>query len=326
MADYTRGTGNGGIMLIRDHGYNVEFHIKAGYTTSFANQMPWNWIINGVGGSATARYSQGAPWLHLGTFAVGTTQDIKFGIGATGTSGLGGPTDFWLRINRSTVPGAPSQVYFSQVSGNAVHCTFEGYTDGGSPITMWEIGYGFDPNYPTWFVGSWGSTSVGGLQPGRGYYFWARGHNANGAGPWGPRSTVWTANVPAAPSAVWVTDLTQTTLTTRFAGQSDGGMPIIEWQLAYGTDPNAGQAHPLSSGTNYLTGLLPGTTYYFWARGRNGVGWGPWGPRSQVHTYAGAKVRINGLWREAVPYVKVAGVWKMARPWVNVAGNWRQTE
>lgn len=35
MADYTRGTGSGGIMLIRDQGWSVEFHIQAGQSSTY---------------------------------------------------------------------------------------------------------------------------------------------------------------------------------------------------------------------------------------------------------------------------------------------------
>lgn len=325
MADYTTGTGNGGIMMIRDNGYLVEFFIKAGSSTTNIASMGFNWVINGAAGSSSVRIPSGGNWVLVASFNIGTSQNIKFGIGATGTYGLGGPTDLWQYINRASVPGAPSGVSFSGVTGNSVYATFSGGSDGGSAITGWQLGYSSDPNGPQVIVASNGASGIGGLGAGTVYYFWARGANALGWGPWGPVTSVRTLNVPDAPSGVWFEDIAQTTVTTKFSGYGNGGAPITGWQLGYGSDPTYPQSFLSSGGTNYITGLYPGNTYYFWARGSNSVGWGPWGARTAMRPVAGARVRIGGGWREAVPYVKVNGVWRMARSWIKASGNWRST-
>lgn len=38
-----------------------------------------------------------------------------------------------------------------------------------------------------------------------------------------------------------------------------------------------------------------------------------------------ARIKVDGIWREAIPYVKVDGIWKPAQPYVKVDGIWRQT-
>lgn len=325
MVDYVKGTGAGGLMMIRDHGFGVDFFIKAGSGNTFVNQMPYNWVVNGVAGSGTIRYPAGGEWLHVMTFTISTTQDVKFGIGNTGTSGLGGPTDFWQRLGRSTVPGAPTVVSLSQVSGNAVLTSFQGISDGGSPIEGWEVAYGTSSAGPAWAVASNGVAAIGNLQPNTVYYFWARGRNAHGWGPYGPMSSVRTATIPAAPDKVLLSEITQKTMLTRFSGNSDGRMPILQWQLGYGTSSSSPSTLVTSNGTLRLTTLEPGTTYYFWARGRNGVGWGPWSARATARTIAGARVKVGTVWKEAVPYVNVNGVWKLARPWVKQVNTWKES-
>jgi hypothetical protein len=144
----------------------------------------------------------------------------------------------------------------------------------------------------------------------------------------GTRALPQLAEVPPAPSPIGsgLDLITQISMRYRFQNNGDGGAPILEWQAAYGTNPGAAQKFISSTGTSVVTGLLPNTTYYFWSRGRNAVGWGPWSVRSSAQTLAGARVRIGGVWVDAVPYVKVSGVWKRAQPYVKVSGIWKPSQ
>lgn len=36
------------------------------------------------------------------------------------------------------------------------------------------------------------------------------------------------------------------------------------------------------------------------------------------------KLRVNGQWKEAVPYVRVNGQWKQAKPYVRINGQWKE--
>jgi hypothetical protein len=90
------------------------------------------------------------------------------------------------------------------------------------------------------------------------------------------------ATVPPAPTAPTFSNLTNVAVRSTFNGRGDGGSPITQWQLAYGTNPNGAQIYLTSGGINDLSGLTPGMTYYFWARGANAIGWGAWSSRSQV--------------------------------------------
>lgn len=232
MPDYTYATGAGGIMLIRDQGLNVEFHIQAGQSATYVGGLRWQRFVNGgwSGLLGPVTYNSGRPWVHIDTFPVGGNQTIIFRLEATGTQGLGGPTEFPQWIQRATPPTAPVIREIDQI-----------------------------------------------------------GH---------------------------------TTMRVRFEGISDGGSPIREWQIGYGTNTGSPQFTVSSNGLTLLSKLALGTTYYIWARGRNDVGWGPWSARTSGRTLAGSRVKRAGVWREAIAMVRVAGVWRQAIPFGRRGGKW----
>lgn len=131
------------------------------------------------------------------------------------------------------------------------------------------------------------------------------------------------ATAPPKPSPIAVDNVDQTTARYRFSGNGDGGAAIIEWQIGFGLNASKPTHFLKSSGTSTVVGMAPGKTYYFWSRGRNSVGWSAWSNRLSAKTIAGARVRVKGVWKEAIPYVRVKGVWKMARPYVRKSGTWR---
>lgn len=36
------------------------------------------------------------------------------------------------------------------------------------------------------------------------------------------------------------------------------------------------------------------------------------------------KVRVNGVWKDAIPYIRVNGTWKEAVPYIRVNGSWKE--
>lgn len=141
---------------------------------------------------------------------------------------------------------------------------------------------------------------------------------------WRTLPTIQTATVPPAPKSLGVDLNEMTSLRYRFSGQGNGGSAILEWQIQWqeGTGP---LKYATSSGTTIFTGLTPGKSFNFWSRGRNSVGWGPWSAKSTGKTIAGARVNVNGVWKEAVPYVKVNGIWKLAQPYAKQNGVWKKS-
>jgi hypothetical protein len=235
VVDYHKSTGNSGTMRIRDTGSVVEFWITSGNSSTFANDMPWAYVVNGVSSSwREFRYEAGAGYEKLGNWNVSTTQTVTFKLGDTDTSGLGGPTNFSVSINRATVPQAPDPVTFSSVASTSLVASFTDNGNGGAAINARQIGY----------------------------------NKSN-------------------------------TITTATIISSDGSTSI--------------------------TGLAPGTLYYFWSRVRNARGWSNWSAVRSVTLVAAVYIKVGATWSRAIPYVRVGGVWKIARPWGRIAGIWKET-
>lgn len=131
---------------------------------------------------------------------------------------------------------------------------------------------------------------------------------------------------PPAPTSLGLSSITMTSMIYKFQSNGTGGGAIIEWQIGWGTSASQVQKYLKSGGTSTIAGLSPATTYYFWSRGRNAAGWGPWSVRSSARTNAGAFVRSGGVWKEAIPYVRSGGKWKLAEPWVRASGKWKRTD
>lgn len=322
MTDWTKSTGSSGTMMIRDTGTTVEFWLKAGSST-YAYNMPWGYTINGgTNNSQTFRFESGGAWQRLGSWNITYNQTVNFHIGSTGTSGLGGPTDFSHAISRATAPSPPYPPNLTVNSDTIITATFSDGPDGGSPINIRLIEYGTDPNAPQ---SQNAPGPIGGLTPGTTYYFWAITHNAVGWSSRSGRSQATTLRVPDAPSSPVMSDITQLTMIANYSPNGDGGASISSYEVCYGTDPVTPQVVVTASPGTTISNLLPGTTYYFWARVGNSVGWSPWSARSTARTIAGARIKVGSVWKEAVPYVRDGGVWKVARPWGRVAGVWKES-
>lgn len=133
------------------------------------------------------------------------------------------------------------------------------------------------------------------------------------------------ARVSDPPSMPVVTNITQVTATVTFT-DGEGGGPIDSRQIRYGEDPDGIDVDIIpSTGSNTLLDLLPGITYYIWARTHNAAGYSEWSSRTTMQTIAGSWVK-DDIWYLSVPYTKDSGVWKLARPWVNNLGEWKESQ
>jgi hypothetical protein len=97
------------------------------------------------------------------------------------------------------------------------------------------------------------------------------------------------ATVPGQPGMFRILSYTNTRVDGDVnGGEGNGGSPILQHQLGWGTSPNVpgngggfGDLN-VSTGSGFVSGLTPGVNYYFWSRWRNAIGWGPWSPRNMV--------------------------------------------
>lgn len=333
MVDYKKEIGTNpspgyqGYMMIRDTGTAVEFWVIAGSSSTSSYQTPYSWTINGNDGSSTFNYPSGGKWLKLRSWNVTTDQRVRFYMGDSNTSGLGGPATLYADINRSSAPPKPNPWQVEYIENVRIRGDTDGNENGGLPITRWQVGFGRDPDDPTLNfqdVDENGYGWITGLYPDVTYYFWVRAYNAKGWSPWSNRTSGHTETIPDAPTKPTISAITQTSLKSVFYTNGNGGSLVVEWQTGYGTDSSTPQKF-ISDNNISLTDLDPGQTYYFWGRGRNKWGWGPWSSRATATLLSGGWVDVNGVKKRAVPYVNVNGVWKVATVYVKIGGLWEGT-
>jgi hypothetical protein len=229
---------------------------------------------------------------------------------STGNSGTmmirdtGTNVEFWINSNNST--------------------TFDhelpwGYSVNGSTNNTLTANYNAGAGWV--LLGSWSVTYSQTVT----FYLRATG-TAGFGGPTTFSQAIARATVPPAPNNPTFTTVGPTSLYVNFTPTGDGGSAITSYDIGYGLTSSADSTlYTGAVSPQYISGLTPGTTYYFRVRANNAVGNGTWSTIVSQQTVAGVRVRDGGTWKIAVPYVKVAGIWKVAVPYVNVSGVWKGT-
>jgi hypothetical protein len=327
MTDYLKATGSTGTMMIRDDGLTVSFWLKAGSTT-FNHNLPWGYVVAGVT-SPTLEFDfvSGGAWQMLKSWNLTATQTVTFKIYDSGTTGLGGPTTFSQLITRTTVPSAPSTPILSNATATTIDAKFTDGATGGLAIDQRQLGWSTSIVGPTSTMASDGTDTITGLTAGTTYHVWARTHNANGWSAWSGYSTITTPKVPYPPDIPSATNIGPVSVTVVWTPPSagDGGSPITAYEVSYGTDPLVHAASVTGTSPLTVTGLQPGTRYYFWVRAQNAVGWSAYSAPVVATTIAGVRLKVGAEWKIAIPYVNVGGVWKLAQPFVRYLGVWKGT-
>jgi hypothetical protein len=327
LTDWTKTTGTNGTMMIRDTGSDVEFWFKAGHPSDWANGLQFSYTAQGSTTNTTINYPTGADWRKIGERTVTTDQTVTFRlVSDTSIDGIGGPTTFSHSIDRATTPSAPSKPVISALKSTSFIASFTDGSNGGASINSRQIGYSTTSLVSDGtVVSSDGSTTITGLTPGTLYRVWARTHNSEGYSSWSTAATVTTLSTPEPPSVPLLSSVKSTSVDVAFAANGNGGSVIIGYQIGYGTNSSTPTTTVSATSPQVVSGLIPGTTYYFFVRAQNSMGWSEWSGAASVRTIAGAYIQVGSTVKLAVPYVRDGGVWKIAEPWVRNLGVWKRT-
>lgn len=279
MTDFNRGTGTTGTMMIRDTGSSVEFWINAGQSATFVGQLGWSGTVNGVGVGGTTQYPSGNPWIQLGAWGVSTSQTVYFHLNATGTQGLGGPTDHSAYIARATIPGQPGTPTASNILTDQMQLNWTIPGNGGAAIDQMLLRRSQSPDMSSYtdFPQPGNSTGfvVTGLTPATTYYWQVFAHNAVG---YGPGSGVLTqATLPATPPGLTVASSPSGTSATLTLTAPSGVSGVTSYSIERRIPPST-NATPLTTPSSpfEVTGLTPGTTYEWRASAWIGSYQSPW--------------------------------------------------
>lgn len=269
MADF--GVGTRGTLRITDDGSVVRFYVLCSDPATRVGEYKWNGVVNGVGVGGQVSLGAGFGSRELGAWGVGYSQNVSIGQQATNTQGLGGAYNSPpVYIGRATVPQPPTGVSVDQATATSLRYIFSGNGNGGAAIQEWQIGYGTNSGSPQYFVGSSGTSTVGGLAEHTTWYFWSRGRNAVGWSGWSNRLQ---GNTPGHPTAPLTPSTTPSTgVTGRIAFQwtapaTTGAGGIVGYNIFR---DGVQIATTTGTGTSYVdNGLTPYTTYSYKVAARN---------------------------------------------------------
>ena len=204
------------------------------------------------------------------TFVVVATNDV-------GDSDPSDPSDPVIPV---TVPVAPTGLTLGSQDGSAAVSFTAPESDGGTPITGYEVSLDGGEWAPLTTTGTDTLTAVlTGLTNGTPYSVRVRAVNAVGNGAVSDASSVTPAGTPSAPRSV-VADVHGTSATVSWQSpESDGGSPVTGYVVT--ADPGGATCSTSGTTTCSVTDLQPGTTYTFHVTAQNtrsgwaGTGTGP---------------------------------------------------
>jgi fibronectin type 3 domain-containing protein len=185
---------------------------------------------------------------------------------------------------QATVPAAPSRLVASGGNGSVVLSWAVPATDGGSPITGYDVYRGTSPGGESATplasnVVTNGFTDTSAVN-GTTYYYTVVAVNAAGLSPQsGEASATPQATAPSAPLAVVASGGNSSVTVSWSVPASNGGSPISGYDVYRGTSAGGESATPVATnvaGTSFTdTGLVNGTTYYYTVVAVNAAGLSP---------------------------------------------------
>jgi len=202
MADYDKPTGTAGTLRIRQAGGLIELWVLCSDGATNSGQVDFDTTINGyrqiIGATLPAGF--GSKKIRSATQGVGS-QTVVLNMPATGTSGLGGPTNHSHAFaSPSDPPDAPGSPVASAISDNDATLTWTAAANNGAAITNYGLYVSEDPGFSSYVYQAWVGTVLTKtltnlLKPGTTYYARTRAQNAAGTGPYSATSSFQTVNL-----------------------------------------------------------------------------------------------------------------------------------
>src|SRR5688572_27916739 len=93
------------------------------------------------------------------------------------------------------------------------------------------------------------------------------------------------STVPLPPTLHSVIPVSSNAFQVIFGNGPDGGSPIVENQVGYGSSSAGPSFTAPSDGDDIIGGFYSGQRIYFWARARNALGWSGWSNRGEGTTW-----------------------------------------
>ena len=188
---------------------------------------------------------------------------------STGSSGTmmirdtGTTVEFWIKSNSGTYNHQMPWKY--HVNGVTSAWKEYDYVGNGSykKLGSWTVS---SDQTVTFYLGDTGTSGLG--------------------GPTTFSHAIDRANAPSPPSTPKISILSSTSVSVTFTDGSNNGASIDSRQIGYGTSTSTVQTTISSDGSTTITGLTPGTTYYFWARTHNAKGYSGWSGRASARTWS----------------------------------------
>lgn len=230
-------------------------------------------------------------------------------IRSTGATGqmmlrdLGGTVEFWLNSNSYQTWFESEQFSYSSPNGSG----------------SWNAGYAYGGGWQR--IGFINVTSNGNVSwtiPDTETYGFG--------GPTTQTVYITRATAPAAPTIKEIDTIRHQSFRTLITAGGNGGSAINGYQVGYGTSTTTPSDFATASGTTVQvnTNRKPGEKLYVWARAKNVVGYGAWSARKEVTLLAGVRIRVNDIWKFAIPYVKKNNAWVAAEPYIKRGGIWKK--
>jgi fibronectin type 3 domain-containing protein len=187
---------------------------------------------------------------------------------------------------QATVASVPSGLVASGGNGSVVLSWAVPVSDGGSPITGYDVYRGTSPGGESATpvatnVATTGFTDTG-VVNGTTYYYRVAAVNGVGVSPQSGEASATPkqpATAPSAPQGLAATGGNGSVKLSWSAPSTDGGSPVTGYDVYRGTSPGGESATPVATsvaGTSYTdTGLANGTKYYYTVAAVNAVGVSP---------------------------------------------------